>query len=203
MLSLRQAGSAGYTLIELLIGLAVLGIVLMIGLPGLATWMQNTQIRTSAEAVSSGVQLARAEALRRNTSVRFQLVNSLTAACALSNSGASWVISLESAAAKCDVSPSDTTSPMTIQKRAGDDGSPNAVIAAIGGTSPSVIFNGLGRAIAGSVTQIDITNPTGGACKTAAGNEPMRCLQIRISAGGQVKMCDPAVTAATDPRICI
>jgi hypothetical protein len=30
----------------------------------------------------------------------------------------------------------------------------------------------------------------------------MRCLRIRISTGGEVKMCDPAVIDATDPRIC-
>jgi hypothetical protein len=30
----------------------------------------------------------------------------------------------------------------------------------------------------------------------------MRCLQINVSASGSVRMCDPAVTDATDPRKC-
>jgi type IV fimbrial biogenesis protein FimT len=193
----------GFSLVELMITLAVLAMVLMIGLPSMATWLQNTQIRTSAEAMQSGLQLARAEALKRNTSVRFQLVDTLTASCALSASGTSWVVSLSPANGLCNVDASETTAPQIIQKRSGTEGSRNAVVSATGGTT--VMFNGLGRVAAGSLTQIDITNPNNGACKTPAGNEPMRCLRITVSSGGQVRMCDPGVSAATDPgdpRLC-
>lgn len=193
----------GFSLIELMITLAVLALVLMIGLPNMSTWLQNTQIRTSAEAMQSGLQLARAEALKRNTSVRFQLVDTLTSSCAFSASGTSWVVSLAPANGLCNVDPSETTAPQIIQKRSGTEGSRNAVVTATGGTT--VMFNGLGRAAAGSLTQIDISNPNSGACKTPAGNEPMRCLRITVSSGGQVRMCDPGVSAATDPgdpRLC-
>src|SRR4026208_2333025 len=71
--------SYGFTLIEVMITLAVLSLLLMVGLPGMATWLQNTQIRASAEATQAGLQVARAEALRRNAPVRFQLVDTLPA----------------------------------------------------------------------------------------------------------------------------
>jgi type IV fimbrial biogenesis protein FimT len=194
MLSLEQRG---FSLIELLIGLVVLGIVMMIGMPSLATWIQNTQIRSQAEAVYAGLQLARAEALRRNTNVRFQLVNTLNASCAASTSGKSWVVSLADPAGQCNVAPS-ATGPQIIQKKDGTEGSPNTAVAATGGSL--VTFNGLGRVSnVGPMSQINVTNPTGGACATGG---PMRCLQIRISTGGQMRMCDPAVTSATDPRFC-
>lgn len=193
--------SAGFTLIELMITLAVLALLLTVGLPSLATWLQNTQIRTAAEGMQAGLQLARAEALRRNTSVRLQLVDSLAAGCALSDTGTSWVVSLADATGACGAPPSEAAAPQIIQKRSGAEGSPNAAISATGGTT--VVFNGLGRVTgAGAITQIDITNPGGGACKTPAGNEPMRCLRIQVASGGQVRMCDPAVTAAADPRVC-
>jgi type IV fimbrial biogenesis protein FimT len=193
--------NGGFTIIELMIGLTVLGIVLMIGLPSLATWIQNTQIRTAAESMQSGLQMARAEALRRNTTVRFQLVDSLAAGCALSANGTNWVVSLADVAPNCHQAPSDTVAPQIVQKKSGAEGAPNAVITATGGSS--VTFNGLGRVVnAAPFTRVDITNTRGGACKTAAGEEPMRCLRLTVSSAGQVRMCDPSVTDVTDPRSC-
>jgi type IV fimbrial biogenesis protein FimT len=208
MLGSEKAGamlSRGFTLLELLITVAVLGIVLMVGLPSLATWIQNTQIRTSAEGMQAGLQLARAEALRRNTTVRFQLVNSVASGCALSTTGTNWVVSLADATGSCDAAASDTAAPQIIQKRSGAEGSPNAVVTATGGNS--IWFNGLGRVIQpptapAAISQINITNNNGGACKTPTGNEPMRCLRLTVSSGGQVRMCDPAVNDNTDPRFC-
>jgi type IV fimbrial biogenesis protein FimT len=46
-----------------------------------------------------------------------------------------------------------------------------------------------------------VTNPAGGACKTAGGDEPMRCLNIVVTPGGRVRMCDPSV-AGPDTRAC-
>jgi type IV fimbrial biogenesis protein FimT len=63
-----------------------------------------------------------------------------------------------------------------------------------------VTFNGLGSVL--GAMQINVSNPSGGACRTAAGSEPMRCLQVVVSASGSVRMCDPAVTEDGDPRKC-
>jgi type IV fimbrial biogenesis protein FimT len=155
--------------------------------------------------MQAGLQLARAEALKRNTTVRFQLVDTLTSACALSATGRNWVVSLADTNGLCNLDASETTAPQIIQKRSSAEGSPNAVVTATGGSS--VWFNGLGRTVQpptapAALTQINITNPINGACKTSAGSEPMRCLRITVNAGGTVRMCDPAVDDATDPRKC-
>jgi type IV fimbrial biogenesis protein FimT len=189
----------GFSLIELMIGVAVLSILILAGLPSMTAWIQNTQIKSAAEAMQSGLQLARAEALRRNSSVRFQLVDSLTSGCSLSMTGASWVVSLEDAAGKCDIAPSEGTSPKTLQKKDVSEGARNASATATGGDT--VIFNGLGRMLGGTgLSQIDISNPTGGTCQTEGG--AMRCLRIRVTTGGDMRMCDPAVTDSADPRFC-
>ena len=195
--------SAGFTIVELMIVLVVLGVVLTLGMPSISGWLQNTQIRTAAEGMVSGLQLARAEALRRNAIVRFQLVNNLTAGCALSNTGRNWVISQTDATSACNQPPSEVTPPQIIQTKSSTEGSGNAVIAATGGAE--VVFNGLGRPVgAGNLTQIDITNTQGGACQTVDNKEhPMRCLRVIIGTGGGVRMCDPIVADVTDPRICV
>ena len=74
----------GVTLIELLIAIAIVAILAGIAVPNFTTWLQNTQIRTATEAVKNGLQLARAEAIRRNEPVNFVL-SSVT--------GTNWTVS--------------------------------------------------------------------------------------------------------------
>jgi type IV fimbrial biogenesis protein FimT len=203
--------SHGFTLIEMMITLAVFALLIMIGLPGMTTWLQNTQIRTSAETMRSGLQFARAEALRRNAPVRFQLVDSLNAGCVLSDKGTSWVVNLGiptlDVSGVCDQAESEDVDRRILQKRSGAEGTSNATVASAGGAT-YVMFNGLGRVIDElgvlEITQIDIKNPAGGGCMDEA-KPRMRCLRLTVSPGGEVRMCDPSVDPAidkNDPRIC-
>jgi type IV fimbrial biogenesis protein FimT len=192
------------TLVELLVGLALLAIILRIAIPSVSTLVQNTQIRGAAEAVQTGLQLARTEALRRNRAVKFEMT-----------SGSGWRVG-------CD--PADTTvgadgaqnCPAEIQSRQAADGSSNAAVAVsqvnastgAAVASPtftgSITFNGIGRAStatlpAGNNGLYVITNPTGGNCAASGGE--MRCLNVLVTSGGLVRMCDPAVGSG-DPRAC-
>jgi len=193
----------GLSLIEVMIGLAIMGILMAIGLPNMAIWLNNSQIRTAGETVLAGLTLARVEAVRRNQIVRFQLVSDLSATCALTQSGTSWVVSQDDPTGLCDQAPSDAAAPRIIQTRSGSEGTPRAVVAAA--TSATVYFNGLGRVTspggALNMTQLSISNPSGGTCEHVDGGD-MRCLRINISIGGEARMCDPAVTDVTDPRKC-
>ena len=206
MLMRHPMAVRGFTIVELLVTVAVLGIVLMLGLPNISAWLQNTQIRNGAEAMVSGLQFARAEALRRNRPVRFNLVDTLDASCSLATGGPNWVVSMADPASSCNVDASLTADPpFILQKRGSQEGSQNAVINA---SVPSVTYTGLGNvsgallSSATGVMQIGVSNPSGGACRTPTGNEPMRCLLVVVSASGSVRMCDPAVSDATDPRKC-
>lgn len=192
----------GMSLIEVMIGVAIMAILLGIGIPSMSTWLMNAQVRTMSETLLAGLNLARAEAVRRNGLVRFQLVSSLAGTCAVSTTGVDWVVGLVAPTNACDIAPSDTVAPQTIQKKAGSEGSPKAAVTA---TSTGVItFNALGRpsSITTNMTQIDISNPTFSACQHATPAGSTRCMRILISTGGTVKLCDPNVTDVTDPRIC-
>jgi type IV fimbrial biogenesis protein FimT len=199
------------SLVELMLGLAILALLLFMGVPAFTTTLQNYQIRTAAESTLNGLQLARNEALRRNMSVRFQLVNSLDANCDLSASGPNWIVSRNDPTAACDsatvidfLEPNDLSQPQVLGSRAAQEGTPNAAFAATlaGAAATTVTFTSLGRVATGSLDTINISNPNGGACEHASPTGKMRCLRILVGRGGQLKMCDPGVSSSADPRFC-
>jgi type IV fimbrial biogenesis protein FimT len=85
----------GFSLVELIVGMAILGVLLAIAMPAFSNWLRNARVRTAAESVQNGLQLARAEAVRRNTTIRFQLVDTADDSCALSTAGPNWVVSFD------------------------------------------------------------------------------------------------------------
>jgi type IV fimbrial biogenesis protein FimT len=188
----------GFSLIELIVGIVILGVLMAMAVPRFTDWLRNARIRTSAEAIQNGLQLARAEAVRRNATVRFQLVSTTDDTCALDTSGPHWVVSMDNPASQCAAAPSDTTVPRIIQVRNRAEGSVQTQVAA--GQS-AFVFNGLGRLIpvpAGNVA-IDVSSTTGGACVVNGGS--VRCLRLVVSVGGQIRMCDPALPAG-DAQAC-
>ena len=184
---------AGFTLIELMIAIAIIGILLVAGFPEMFAWIQNTQIRTAAESISNGLQLARGEAVRRNTRIEFVLTNADPIAAnvptlAPTNSGPHWVVR--------NFQTAGYTAADFVQG-GGTYSSPNAVI---NSGDATIVFNGLGRTDLVAADTIQVTNPKGGACFALSG--PMRCLNIVVQTGGQIRMCDPAITTAGYTRKC-
>lgn len=57
----------GFTLIELMITLMILIIALTIGVPNLVTWIKNNRIDAATRNLTSAFQLARSEAVSRQT----------------------------------------------------------------------------------------------------------------------------------------
>lgn len=179
----RAATQTGFTLIEVLFTVAVLGILVMMAMPTFGEWLQSQQLRAAAEASVNGLQVARAEAIRRNLPVQITFNVPQTG----------WAV---------------TEPPpglAAIQSRAHEEGSPNAQLAATPAGATIVTFTPLGGVTtnaggSATITRLDVTNPSGGACQPAGA---MRCLRVVISAGGTVRMCDPhPAVVAPDPRAC-
>ncbi len=59
----------GFTLLELLITIAVLSILMMVAMPSFKTMMMNNRISTTTDALVSALNYARHTALSKNTSV--------------------------------------------------------------------------------------------------------------------------------------
>jgi len=169
--------SRGFSLIELLIGLALIGILSVMAVPAYQFWIRNVQIRNAAEGVLNGLQLARAEAVRRNALVQLIFTTA---------TGSGWTIST-------------VVGGTEIQARSANEGSESALVTITPLGANTITFNGMGWLATnfdGSerITRIDVTSAT------MVGTE-IRALRVIVGAGGVMKMCDPAV-AAGDPRAC-
>lgn len=188
----------GFSLIELIVGTVILGVLMAMAVPRFTDWLRNARIRTSAEAIQNGLQLARAEAVRRNATVRFQLVNTIDDSCALDTAGPHWVVSMDNPAGQCATAPSDTAAPRIIQVRNRAEGSAQTQVVA---GQAAFVFNGLGRLTPVPVANVEIAvfSTPGGTCP--ASNPAERCLRLVVSVGGQIRMCDPALTIG-DAQAC-
>jgi len=204
-----RARQPGFTLVEIAIALGVLAILIVLGAPTFGDWLQNQQTRAATEATLNGLQVARGEAVRRNSRVRFQFVSDLTSGCTLSAVNLNWVVSLGDPTGACD-QPIDVVPPAVagpvIQSRSAQEVSPNATLVVLPAGGPPVsfiTFNELGGVLPqnsdGSlpITQIDICNP--GMTNPATA----RPLRVVVTAGGSIRMCDPnPAVVAPDARAC-
>ena len=170
----------GFTLIEILFSLVVLGILISLGVPSFFEFLQNQKTRAAADAILNGVQLARAEAIRRNLAVQMKLT-------ALPASD--WTVA-------------ESASGTVVQQRSSQEGTANIVVTAVdsaGNAATTVTFSSLGGITANAdstsaLAKIDVSNPS-----ITANARPLRIL---VSGGGSLRFCDPAISVTTDPRYC-
>lgn len=191
----------GVTVVELMVAVAILAILLAIGVPSFQNYIRNTQIRATAESMLAGLNLARTEALRRNTRVSLWLVNNMTAGCARSNTGTSWVVSLDDPTGKCHVASSATVSPRIAQVRSASEGGTGVNVTATSGmatASSCITFNGFGTVESECPGGSDPISRIAFVSATAA--DSTRDLQIRINPGGAARLCAP--DAVSGPSAC-
>ncbi|TSE36255.1 GspH/FimT family pseudopilin [Tepidimonas charontis] len=87
---------SGVTLVELMVAVAVLGIMAAIGLPSFQGFIASNQLRSATQDLYGSLQLARIEAIRRNARVTVCKANTSLTNC--DNSGAwhnGWIVFLD------------------------------------------------------------------------------------------------------------
>ena len=83
----------GFTLVELMVTIALLAILMSLAAPSLGVWIRNAQVRTVAEALQNGIRLAQGQALARNRRVVFFLSNDEPGLGASgTGNGSNWVV---------------------------------------------------------------------------------------------------------------
>lgn len=180
--------SRGFSMVELMIAIAIVGFLLVMGIPSFTGYIQNSRLRSAAESCLAGLQRARAEAVRQNGNIQFLLTDSAATAANVAiaaplATGRNWMIRSADLTTFIEGSPQITQATVDVD----------------GGGVAGITFNGLGRSDLATTATIQFSNPTGGACAPAG---PMRCLNIQITVGGQIRMCDPAIATAGDTRQC-
>lgn len=199
MLVKRQRG---LTLLELMIGLVIIALLLMMGIPAFGLWIQNTQNRGAAESLLNGLQQTRMESVRRNKQVRFEITDT--------TGKVAWKFGCVTVTTDC---------PAIIQEYAANEGNGRSRIGvsrtAIPLPTPAtqfdtiiapgtniqagvgVTFDGIGRvpgANAGlDITRIDVTTESNGRGKRYV---------VMIAPGGQIRMCDPSLAFSANPQGC-
>jgi type IV fimbrial biogenesis protein FimT len=175
----------GLTLIEMTIGIAILSILMALALPNFVGWIENMKIRGTAESLLSGLQLARATALKENAAVSFSLSN-VSGSCS-TELGENWIVSR---GADCSDTAADLVSVF--------NGKPTGEKTVIDATASHIAFNGLGRP--STSAQINVRGPEGCIADDEDSGRA-RCLRIVVSAGGGIRMCDPALPTS-DTQAC-
>ena len=202
---LMRGPAGGFTLIELAVTMAVFAILVVAGLPSFATWVHDSQIRSTAELLQNGLRQAQAEAVDRSRVVVFALTNAQPGfGAATAADGANWYAqALPQYTAECSLT--------TYQQ--------DAYIAGggLGGldhgttvTGPTMLcFSSIGHLVAYSGTVAGVTYacsvPSAGALESydvanPQGDHPLR---VTVSFGGQIRLCDPSRTlSSSNPDGC-
>jgi type IV fimbrial biogenesis protein FimT len=183
----------GFTLIELAITIALLAVLVMLATPSFAAWIRNSQVRAVSEVLQNGLRTAQTEALRRNRQVVFSLTNDVPgdASTAVTN-GAHWAIH-------------------AVPLLGGEthefiEGGHLAEVASgvkIAGQA-ALCLNSAGRLVANGDPGVPgatctLTTTTRYHVSRTGSDRP---LEVHVSLGGHVRMCDPSRSLATSPDGC-
>jgi type IV fimbrial biogenesis protein FimT len=210
---IRPARMHGFSLIEIMVAVVVMGIALAIAVPSYQTWINNVRVRQLAELMMTGLQKARSEAIKSGATVRFSMVDSLDGGCSTDSTGTNWVISLRDPDGQCDEAPfTDITTVAAadagiIAKEQGGASLKNLELESDNNLD-CVAFNSMGMArsctnLLNNVTfQLAVRGESGSSCEDGTGSGEVRCLQVNVGVGGNVRMCDPVLNMANNPMGC-
>ena len=163
----------GFTLVELMVTIAIFTTLLMLALPMYSEFTANTQIRNGVENTLMGVRQAQSEAIKHNGQVEFVL-----------DPATGWNVNV--------VEDGENISSYPFV-----DGAARAIVTTSPPGATKVTFNGLGRIMpqnpdaTAPITRIDVTS--------TAYSTP-RNMAVIVGAAG-LKACATAA-AAPDPQAC-
>lgn len=170
--------AAGFTIVELMVTLAVVAILAALAVPTMRSVIENSHIRATSQSLQNGLAMARAEAVRLNTQVEFVLT------------GAGWNIQRQADGS-------------LLRQASGKEMPVGTTVTTTPVGSSRVTYDAFGRPLAinptgatATVTQIDVeaANPSG--------TPSYKPLRIQLTAGGLARLCDPAA-ASTEPKACL
>lgn len=174
MLNLSEQQMAkGFTLLELLVTVVIVGVLATIAVPSFTEFIRRSQVRSAADSVLGAMQLARGEAVSRNARVTFTL--------GVDTGQSSWSVT-------------DSGGNVIQRSRASGEGSEVVVVTVTPAAATSITFNGFGRTVSSASNLSTIL---------FSANDTSLTRRVEVQSGGQVRLCDPSVVTAGDPRKCL
>lgn len=173
-------------MIEMVVTVSILAILIAIAVPSMSLWLANNRVRTTAQSLLNGMQLAKAEAIRSNQRVRFSL----------DGTDGAWTVrrsiggcNFDTAVATSLVEAYTTTSQ--------NSGATLSALADDGNSASTFIFS------ANGFQACDIAAQFRTLTVSAAAADNTR--RITTSIAGRLLLCDPDLTnklSSGDPRKC-
>lgn len=168
--------AAGFTLVELMVTVAVVAILAGIAAPAMRVFIENARIRATSESLQNGLSLARAEAVRLNRNIEFVREPS------------GWVVRVPG-----------TIDPL--HAASGRESGTGVDLSPAPAGADRITFDPFGRRIANAngsaaLNQIDIESVS------PPSSTMYRPLRVQIQATGAPRLCLPAAGAA-DPKACL
>ena len=162
--------NSGFTLLELVVTVALIAIAVSIAVPSMSTFTQNDRLTTNINTLVGHLAYARSEAVKLNQQVSVCVSNN-TASCTAGNWQDGWIVYIDA-----DASNTFTAGEQVLRAQQALDGN-NTITTAIGS---QITYDYRGFATAGSVGALLL-------CDARSGNFGKT---IRISTTGRVRLED-------------
>lgn len=190
----------GFTLVEMAVVLAVIGLLMMAAAPSYSSYIANSNLRNTAGLFYSAAQKARTEAIRRNDTIELVLTNDTPPVSDAANVGTAVMSLVESATGTNWVirAPNAVGSDRLIDSKVATELG-GAAITVNAGSTTKIQFNGLGETTSASTVLVQFRHASQNTeCLLTGG---VRCVNVRISGGGKARLCEPN-QPTTDNRSC-
>lgn len=186
----------GFSLIEVMVVIAIIGALLAIGLPAVGNWTADARLRAAAESLANQVRLAQAMAVSHNRVAMIALSNAAPAYNTTpAANGTNWFVMLDPLSTVESFSSSSMLYSST-------EASQHQVSV----SGPALVcFNSLGQQTGNLTTAL----PSGITCQTPGSDDSTasyyelsrtgaaRKFRVLVYTGGRVRMCDAAKTLST------
>jgi len=166
----------GFSLIELIVGVAILAILASVALPAFKTMLLNARVRNAAQSVMAGLTKAKNESSTRGPAALVQFTLTDT-------TDASWTVVQLPTVINGAVIPIDASTGK-------NEGSKNINVVLTGGNI--ITYNAFNGVVAGGITRIDLS--------VTDGTKPLRI--TFKAASGTPTMCESLLPLNSGPRAC-